>query len=95
MPQYVVKSTLSTVRSPWFKTLLEQLVQKVSELDCRGNAVFTLALLRARTKYGVRLPQQFTSQTFINLCLRAVASSNTLTCKYPELLAYVEPVCVL
>ena len=48
MSQYVVKSTL-TVRYPWFKTLLEQLVQQVSELDCRGNAVFTLALLRAQS----------------------------------------------
>ena len=94
MSQYVVKSTL-TVRYPWFKTLLEQLVQQVSELDCQGNVVFTLALLRAQSIYGKSLHTRFISQTFINLCLRAVASSNTLTCKYPELLAYVEPVCVL
>ena len=46
--------------------------------------------LRAQSIYGKSLPAQFISQTFINLCLRAVASSNTLTCKYPELLTYVE-----
>ena len=38
MSQHVVTSTL-TVRYIWFKTRLEQLVQKVSKLECRGNAV--------------------------------------------------------
>ena len=70
--QYTVKSTLHAV--PWLKGYIEKLVQATSELEARGSAVYTLALLRATETFGENLPKQFFEQGFVTACLKSVRS---------------------
>ena len=71
--QTVIKTTLRA--RPWFKTYLETLVQATSELETRGSAVYTLALLRAHDTLGSNIPEEFFEQGFVTACIRSVSSN--------------------
>jgi hypothetical protein len=67
---YVVKTALQ-VGADWLRPLVEQVVRLRSEVEARGNLVFTLTLLkRAESKQPITA--EFVSQGFLGACMRAV-----------------------
>jgi hypothetical protein len=77
--QYVIKSCL---HGPKFvQNYINDLVIATSELEARGNLVFTLALLRCSEQEGI-VPVQMFTQTFTTACIR-VTRSSTASTRYP------------
>ena len=70
--EYIVKSTL---RSPTFRDVIEEIVQKRSNIQTTSNLVFTQAILLA-CKDGP-LSENMVSQAFIGACMKAVCTRGT------------------
>ena len=73
--QYVVKSGLHAV--PWLKDFIEELVQATSEVETRGSAIFTLAVLLAVEDPDIEcVPTTMLTQGFVTACFRAAARTD-------------------